>query len=293
MAAWASPLRSAAPHALTASLFPQVGQFPMGENTLSLAIRKKRGSVKPLPHIHELQPKNPKPPEPQTSITTMKAILPAAIASLALTAFVQASDYREHNLTISLRISTQENEKFKETNNGYKASQRIVSERISNKEILEVLVDEGVIPEIRGWSLKVLTNGAGVIDGFYLTKKNHAAINVSAYFEYDIYFSIEAFKERFSENNSGKEKFDYDFNILGSGYLDIVIGDFYTDTCSLVTLIGRETSRKDGSNVDSESVTRSASFENIVGEAYFDDEPYGIVVGFVKAVEGKKTDLGD
>ena len=226
-----------------------------------------------------------------------KSPLRLAIAALALGASLQANavngngEYREHNVTVALKLFTESDEQFKETNNGFKASQNIVSEKISNTEVLEALVEEGVIDEINGWSIKVLTYGAGEIVGIYLTKKNEDPVDVSDYFEYDVFFALQEYKEKLKENNQGDETYEKTSNILGTGYLDLFIGDFNTDTFSIVKLAARESFKEDGDDIESEAVTKKASFEKIVGEAYEDEEPFGVIEGSIKAGEGKQTDL--
>jgi hypothetical protein len=222
-----------------------------------------------------------------------KYILPAAIASLALVANVQGTqEYREHDVTVSYTLHTESSEQFKETGNGYKASQKIVTKKFSNKELLEALVDEGVISDIKGWSIKVLTRGLGEIEGIFLTRKNAASINITAYTEFDIFFALEEYKEQFNENKNGDEKYAKTSRILGTGYLDFFIGDFSTDTISLVKIQGKETYREKNGNVDEDSqITTKISFEKTVGEAYDGEEPYGVIEGSIKVGDGKKTVL--
>jgi hypothetical protein len=233
---------------------------------------------------------------PNTTNTTMKATTPlkVALSSLALAAYGHANglnqEYREHNVTVALELSTEDDGKFKETNNGFKSSRKIVKEKISNKQVLEALVEEGVIGEIKGWSIKVLTKGSGKIAGFFLTKKNHDPLDISELFEYDIYFAIEEYKEMFKETGKG-EKYENVFNILGTGYLDLFIGDFSTDTCSIVKVSSKESYKEQEGESESAAFIKNAAFVNIVGEAYDDEEPFGVIEGSIKAGEGKKTDL--
>jgi hypothetical protein len=227
----------------------------------------------------------------------MKATTPlkVAIASLALAAYGHANgiedEYREHNVTIALKLSTEGEEKFEENNNGFKASQKIVTQKISNKQLLEALVEEGVIDSIKGWSIKALTSGSKIA-GFFLVKKNHDPVDISEYFDYDVSFVLEQYKEKLKETDN-VEKYENHYHILATGYFDLLIGDFSTETNCLVTVSGREYYKGQEVKVESESAEwiKKAAFEKIVGEAYEDDEPFGVIEGSVKAGEGKKTDL--
>lgn len=227
----------------------------------------------------------------------MKAPLPlkVALTSLALAIHGQANgltqEYREHNVTVALKLSTEEDEKFEETNNkGFKASQKIVTQKISNKQLLEALVEEEVIDDIQGWSIKALTYGSGEIAGFFLTKKNHDPIDISEAFEYDVSLALEEYKEQLKETGKG-EKYENDFKILGTGYLNLVIGDFSTDTRCIVKVSAKEEYKEEGESSQSAAFVKTAAFENIVGEAYEDEEPFGVIEGSVKAGKGKKTDI--
>jgi hypothetical protein len=153
-------------------------------------------------------------------------------------------------------------------------------------------VEEDVIDDIKGWSIKVLTYGSSKITGFFLTKKNNDPIDVSEYFDYDVFFSLEEYKETLKETDKG-EKYENVFDILGTGYLDLLIGDFTTETNCLVNVSGKELYKEQEVKVESESAAwiKKASFEKIVGEAYDDEEPFGVIEGSVNAGEGKETDL--
>ncbi|MFZ9936137.1 MAG: hypothetical protein ACO3JG_03665 [Luteolibacter sp.] len=227
----------------------------------------------------------------------MKATSPlcVAAASIALAANVEANgfsgDYREHNVTIALKLSMEADQNYQETQNGYKASQKIVTEKVSNRQILEALREEGVIDDIKGWKIKALTSGAGNVVGIFLTKKNEDPIDVSEFCDLKIHYVLEAYAERLKENNQGDDDYEKKFNILGTGSLDISIGDFRTDTCGIVKLAAKESYKEDGEDFVSMSVTKKASLENIVGEALEEDEPFGVIEGSMKAGEGRATDL--
>ena len=221
-----------------------------------------------------------------------KYYLPIALASLVLATNVTAQDeYREHSVTFSCTLSTEAPEQFKENENGYKASRKIATEKLSNKEILEALADEGVISNIKGWSIKILTLGNGNIEGVFLTKKDTTPIDITEFFEFDIYFALEAYTEQSKEKN-GDETYESTSRIYGTGSLNVYIGDFSTDTLCIVKISGEDHYEEDdGDVVEDVSVTEDASFEKIVGEAYDGDEAFGVIEGSVRAGDGKETDL--
>ena len=58
---------------------------------------------------------------------------------------------------------------------------KIETWKVGNKEILEELVDEGVIPSITGWSIKLISTGAYEDSEFYLVKKDADPIYIGDY----------------------------------------------------------------------------------------------------------------
>lgn len=58
---------------------------------------------------------------------------------------------------------------------------RMVTERISNKQILEALVEAGVITDITGYSIALYTNDNEGGVAFHLVKAGSSAINISEY----------------------------------------------------------------------------------------------------------------
>lgn len=94
-------------------------------------------------------------------------------------------DLNEHRVTVRLTRSTNSPLRERETRAGVNFSQRIITERISNAAILRIFRDDGVINNIRGWSIVMLTwNGRPY--GILLNKRGEAPIFVDDYFNIDI-----------------------------------------------------------------------------------------------------------
>lgn len=88
---------------------------------------------------------------------------------------------------------------------------KVLKFKISNKEILEMLVAEGVIKSISGWSFKMVvpanapeSEGGGESPCFYIAKTGEAPIYLGEYFEVWDYASAESYKRQ------AVEKFKYD-----------------------------------------------------------------------------------
>lgn len=93
----------------------------------------------------------------------------------------------EDGKTITPKVATYENEWSKENSAGdtiqenYEAVAKIQTWKVGNKEILEELVDAGVITSITGWSFKLISTGAYGDSEFYLVKKDADPIYIGEY----------------------------------------------------------------------------------------------------------------
>jgi hypothetical protein len=225
----------------------------------------------------------------------MKYQLPIAIASMAFAASnVNAQnddDGRIHNLTVSLKVSFNGDFQEVEKDNGdQKFSQKIVTEKFSNKQILEILVDEDVIDEIKGNSIVMLTDDQGGILGVFLRRNNDLEENISGYFDAELapVPPIEGFKGTFDESeNLTEEKIEV--KTLGS--VEFECDDFDLNAQGLFEAKSAFT------DDDGEETTfiKTANFSELTGllNAVDADDDDGVVSGGVKAGEGKKTDLED
>ena len=224
-----------------------------------------------------------------------KYILPIAIASLTMSAATSVanaggSNVRLHKMTVSLKAEFEGDHKFDRKDNGdYKESQKILTMKISTKEILEGLVEEGVIGSIKGWSLHLATNDDAKIIGTYISKKNYAPINVSQYFGAGIDLEIEAYKSSY-KNKTGIEKGDSTYKSMAYVMLDI--DGFELEAGGILET---KTSWSNETNGDGkfakiynsyEEFVKSAKFSGLSGE--FEDDDEGLVTGSIKAGSGKE-----
>lgn len=84
---------------------------------------------------------------------------------------------------------------------------KIQTLKVGNKEILEELVDAGVIPSIAGWSIKLISTGAYEDSEFYLVKKDADPIYIGDY----LYSWDQAYAEAYNETEVTKYDADGDF----------------------------------------------------------------------------------
>ncbi len=230
--------------------------------------------------------------------------LPVAIAALAINsgglAFAEFSETLEHKLTIALTESYEDDNVSKETGNGYTDSQKIVKEKISNKEVLDFLEEQNVITdEIKGWSIVVRTY-EGEEQGFYLVKKGKDDINVSEY----LYFNdgsdeVESYTETYAENDTtGTTKGKYalsSWGEFGLYYYDYEesqeILDLYVDGTYTFAVEYRIISNIDDDENTTyvENVT-SISIVDTVGEIQNSGEFSSLISGSAKVGSGKAID---
>lgn len=221
-----------------------------------------------------------------------KYILPIAIASLTMSAHRVQADLvqdngRSHKLTVSLKAHFEGAKKYDEKSNGdVKFSQKILTQKISNKEILEGLVNEGVIADIKGWSLILVTNNDADIVGIYIEKKNNVPIDVTQYFS--------AGSESEIESNNGKHNAKKAMTTVTTekkslGGIMFDIDDVMLEARGLLTR--RTDFSKDEELEVEEEFVKDAKFSDMTG-VFSDDaeeeEEEGLVTGSLKAAKGKK-----
>ncbi len=194
----------------------------------------------------------------------------------------------EHKLTVALVLSEQIDNPDRESNNGISYSSFIYNQRISNKNLLEIFVDEGVINEIYGWSIVAISE-EGDIQGFALTKRGYPSVNVSDYFELgtdpNVSYSFKGYQdfnnETYSDNYTTQALGYLDFRTLDDSfemYLDAIVkkhGTFFEDY-----VLEYESDR-----------LFSASIERGIGDLYDFDEFIGNLDGSYKVGNGILTNI--
>lgn len=222
----------------------------------------------------------------------MKTInyLAVTIATLALYSggSAVAQGTYEHKLTTALVLSEQIDNPDRETSSGVSYSSFIYKQKITNRNLLEILVDEGVINEITGWSIVAISED-GDIQGFALTKRGRAPVDVSDYFQLgsdpNVSYSFKGFQnyntEIYTENYSSQALGYLDFRTLDDSlelYLDAMVkkyGTYFEDELE---------------NYDVDKLY-SASIEKGIGDLYDFDEFIGNVEGSYKVSKGILTNI--
>lgn len=121
----------------------------------------------------------------------LKSAIYAGIGALALSAssvFAQGQ-VNQHNVTINLKVTFEGPVQYKTTESSSKdtwsSKSKFVVGKFSNKEFLEALVEDGLISDIKGWSVVLLVDQDGDPISLFITKKNTSPIDVSDYLDYD------------------------------------------------------------------------------------------------------------
>ena len=218
-----------------------------------------------------------------------KYILPVAIAALTMssaTVFATDANIRLHKLTVKLKAYYEGDYKFDKKNNGdEKESQKILTEKISVKEILEGLVGEGVINSIKGWSLHLATNDNGEVIGTYISKNKNSPINVTQYFAASTGTTIMSYKRQYN-NKKDIDKGTAQYRSVSM--IDINVDDVEVKTRGLAEV---NTSFSDEIGHDQEFV-KNAKFNDVNGTVGDKGSPAdSLVNGSVNAATGKKFTL--
>ena len=220
-----------------------------------------------------------------------KYILPVVISSLTMssaTAFATDSNIRLHKLTVKLKAYYEGDHKFDQKNNGdEKESQKILTEKISTKEILEGLVGEGVINSIKGWSLHLATNDDGEVIGTYISKNKNSPINVTQYFAASSGTTIMSYKREYNDKKD-IDKGTVQYRSVSK--VDINVDDVEVKTEGIVEV---NTSFSDETGYEQEFV-KSADFSDASGTIGDKGSPAdGLVNGQLKAANGKEFTLNN
>jgi len=152
-----------------------------------------------------------------------------AIATITIgivNADAQKSQPLQHNTTFRLELKYQGEPTYSESRFGFRENSRFVTERISNRQLLEALVEDGFIQEIRGWSIVLVTDGP-YYSRFYLVKRDHDPVDLGCRLRIGTSCeSIQEFAFAFDERRNPSSANSYTRMSLGE--LRIRIGNFRT-----------------------------------------------------------------
>ncbi len=126
------------------------------------------------------------------NIMKTKLLLPVSIATMlglgnAFAGMPAPVATYQHSLTYALTLSSEEQKQVMPVVRVSK-SQKLMTSKFSNKEMLEALLEEGgdiataMGGSIKGWSIILITNAEGDVLGTAITKKNAPPIDVTEYF---------------------------------------------------------------------------------------------------------------
>ncbi|OYU46343.1 MAG: hypothetical protein CFE44_02595 [Burkholderiales bacterium PBB4] len=228
---------------------------------------------------------------------TSKLLLAVTTAALAITGTASAQwigegALYEHGLSINLQlVSEGAYTRNTSTNGNYTESQKIVTKKLSNKEILEALKQDGLISSITGWSIVLITNDEGEVVGTRINKKNTPSIDISEYFSANDKFSVQAYNGRYVAN---KRVYQAVGQIVTLAEVEIDIDDFQATAQGVLNanyLASGEdrmltVSARGEKRISITEVIQNATFTNLTGEFEDDStEDYveGIVTGSVVA----------
>lgn len=142
-----------------------------------------------------------------------KLFLPLCIASILSSGKSSAQpsvivETYQHSLTYALTLSTREDESEVRTASvAVKRSQKLVTSRFSNKEMLEALLSQSeemasaMGGTIRGWSIVLITNSQGDVVGTAITKRNSPPIDVTRFFSAQVGPAIRGITEQKNSAN--------------------------------------------------------------------------------------------
>lgn len=222
----------------------------------------------------------------------MKTInyLTAALATLAIYIGnpAHAQGTYEHKLTAALVLSEQIDNPDRESSKGVSFSSFIYKQRISNRNLLEIFVDEGVINEIKGWSILAISEN-GNIQGFVLSKKGRTPVDVSDYFQTDTEENVSYSFKGFQNYNTGIYSDTYTSQALG--YMDFRTPDDSLELYLDAIVKKHGTFFEDTIDPFEEDRLISASIEKGIGELYDFDDFIGNVEGSYKVNKGILTNI--
>jgi hypothetical protein len=221
-----------------------------------------------------------------TKCITFTAVASFTMVGAITQAAAQEANARAHQLTTSLKIDVEGEEEVKNKDNGdSKWSQKVITQKVSNKEILEALVDAGVINDIKGWSIVLSSNDSAEVTGTWITKKKNTPINISEFFNANATddLTISSYKGKFSgKKDEGSEKGA--ITALSKVTMDIDGAKIEVDG----TVKVEYTANFFGSDGEGEAFITKATFENLSGIFSADEDDEGLVTGSLKVKEGKR-----
>lgn len=214
-----------------------------------------------------------------------KYILPAAIASLAFANIGAAQigfNQLEHKLTVKLSVDYQGEYDRDEKGEDYKDSLEIVTEKFSNKELLEVLAELGVIDEVKGWEILLITDSSANIVDVIARNKDGGTVSIEDYFSGEaVSEGILGFEGKYDDSEDFYEA-EYEYQTIAQVGLDF---EFFEAEAQGVLKMETELYDYDGD--ETEFIT-AASFTSLSGEVTDGEETYGIITGEVEAGKGKE-----
>jgi hypothetical protein len=227
-----------------------------------------------------------------------KYILPVALASFAMGTYAQADpaqdNLRSHQLTVSLKGHYEGEATSKHNNNGVLKSvtQKILTQKISNKQILEALVDNGLINSIKGWSLILVTDDEANIVGVFIDKKKNIPIDITQYFNANAGDDLTEVKGKY---NSKKDVMTVDTKNKSLGSVSINFWDLSLNASGILNFNKHSVAEDtEGENLE-EAFMTTADFSDLTGTLnrfvevgpHGDDAVDGLVTGSIKAAKGK------
>lgn len=212
---------------------------------------------------------------------TSKLLLAATTAALAITGTVNAQwigdgALYEHGLSINLQlISEGAYSRTTSTNGNYTESQKILTKKLSNKEILEALKADGLITSITGWSIVLITNDDGEVVGTRINKRNTPSIDISDYFSAKEKFSVQAYNGRYVAN---KRLYQAVGQSVTLAEVEIEIDDFQATAQGVLNANYLESgedrmvavSARGDKRLSNTEIIQNATFTNLTGE--FEDD---------------------
>ena len=191
---------------------------------------------------------------------------------------------REHKTTVSLKTYYEGRESVDEKKNGdIQFSQKMLTKKISNKEILEGLVREGVISTISGWSIVLISGNSAELIGTFITKNSNTPIDISAYFGIYVRDISESYK---GKHTAKKDSVKGTANSKAISDLVIDLNGIELEAQGLLDFKSEFFAEHD---LDvGEEFIKSAKLNDLTGEY---THKYGVVTGSVKASNGKKITI--
>lgn len=232
---------------------------------------------------------------------TINKMSAAILVGICSAAGLYAQDFngREHPMNVLLTFSSEGELTSSERVSGQVTTtvyqNKILVERLGNREFLEYLVEIGVIQSISGWSLAFFssTEGEGYEVGTYITRKGQSPINVSAYLDIATERTIEGVKGRIIENESTGFYFE-----VGSG-VSVAIGNLYLEDELVASGIARTAFAyrfEENGVVDSRDELLGGVITSITGyieddDGLNDDDFLSLIEGVVRFSSGRRIVL--